>query len=121
MNESLKNEFIQFTNTMSGTINAWEGFINKNASKYPQVKSFQTQVPYNRSANAEATLSQIFGDTPNARTAAQILLRMIILVNQTLLSLRQIEGLNQRLSPEVVSEQVKRAQNFIYNLQAFVG
>jgi hypothetical protein len=122
-NERFKSDVLKYHLAMSNDMASWVSFINKVAQQIPasNATSYKTQVPFDLGGRPITELEQIFGSTPNARSAAQILLKMILLMQQSLYTIKRSPQLVDRLSQEVIDNQLQRSKAFADQLGPFQG
>lgn len=108
----------QFTSEMNKNYAGWQAFVRTISSQNPSGNAAQAleEVPYNRAGMPNSQLEQIFGNTPNAREAANRLVQMINLSQQALVSLQRSPQIINLLGKDVVDGQVRQAQSLVTSL-----
>lgn len=112
-------QFEQFSQNIKKNYNDWQGFISRASQTASNAQSARDEVPYDRGRRPFTGLETIFGSTPNAREAAQRLLQMVNLVQQSIMSINRSSKLMSLLSQDVLNHQLSEAQSYIDSLTPY--
>lgn len=120
-NSRLGVEFTNYLDNMNQNVGLWNSLINKVSAEISNsnAKSYRLKVPYDLSQRPTVVLEQIFGSTPNARSAAQILLTMVNLMEQSFDSLRESTVFSALISQDKLNSQINQAQSYANSLGPF--
>jgi hypothetical protein len=118
----LNVELTQFANSINSEVSEWNSFVNSppvggvggaNASAY------QTEVPYDRANRPFSTLETIFGSQFKAKESVQRLLQMVLLVQQTIASIKRSPMLTNAIGSNILDNQSRQATAFTNSLTAY--
>lgn len=113
---SLLGDFTEYYSSISRSYAEWMNFCAQASAVGPNANTARNKVPYDLSGRPFTGLESIFGNTPNAKLAAQRLLQMVNLTKQSLLSIQDSIDLMNILGKDIVSNQIRQAESFTNNL-----
>ena len=97
----------------------WQAFVGRATATASNAQSAREDVPYDLGGRPNNGLETLFGSTGNAREAAQRLLQMVKLVEQTIMSINRSPNMSNLLGQDILAGQTQRARAFTDSLGPF--